>query len=74
MCEGEGGKDWMVGESSVCGEEFCYLGDMIGAGGGAGASSVARVRSGWKRLGSCYLCLSREGCHFEIRGSCTILV
>ena len=28
--------------------QFCYLGDMIGAVGGADASTIARVKSGWK--------------------------
>ena len=28
--------------------QFCYLTDIISAGGGAEASTVARVRSGWK--------------------------
>ena len=28
--------------------QFCYLEDMISAGGGAGASTIVRVRSGWK--------------------------
>ena len=27
-----------------CVDEFCYLGDMIGASGGAGSTSIARVR------------------------------
>ena len=28
--------------------QFCYLGDMISAGGGAEANTIARVRAGWK--------------------------
>lgn len=40
----------LADESFSCVEEFCYLGDMICAGGGAAASSVARVRSGWKKF------------------------
>ena len=31
-------------------DQFCYLGDMLSAGGGAEASTVARVRSGWKKF------------------------
>ena len=27
-------------------DRFCYLGDMLDAGGGAGSSSITRVRSG----------------------------
>lgn len=33
-----------------CVNEFCYLGDMTGAGGRVEASPVARVRSGWKKF------------------------
>jgi hypothetical protein len=29
---------------------FCYLGDMVGAGGGVDDASRARVRSGWKKF------------------------
>ena len=31
-------------------DQFCYLGDMLSAGGGAEASSVMLVRSGWKKF------------------------
>ena len=31
-------------------EEFCYLGDIISAGGGTEASSIARLKSGWKKF------------------------
>ena len=30
-------------------ENFCYLGDMLEAGGGAEASSVTQVQCGWKK-------------------------
>ena len=30
--------------------KFCYLGDMLSAGGGAEASSITRVRTGWKKF------------------------
>ena len=29
---------------------FCYLGNMIDAGGGAEAAVTARIRSGWKKF------------------------
>ena len=38
------------GESLGVVDKFCYLGDVIGAGGGAEESSIARVRSGWKKF------------------------
>ena len=31
-------------------DQFSYLGDMLSAGGGAEASTIARVRSGWKKI------------------------
>ena len=31
-------------------DSFCYLGDTIGAGGGAGESSSTRVRCGWQKF------------------------
>ena len=31
-------------------DQFCYLGDMLSASGGAEASSIARDRTGWKKL------------------------
>ena len=30
--------------------KFCYLGDMISAGGGAEESRIARIRCGWKKF------------------------
>ena len=31
-------------------DQFCYLGDMLSAGGGAEACTIARIRSGWKKF------------------------
>ena len=30
--------------------KFCYSGDMLSAGGGAEASSIIRIRTGWKKF------------------------
>ena len=38
------------GQSLECVEKFCYLGDMIGAGGGAEDASRARVRCAWSKF------------------------
>ena len=44
-------KEVMMGENVYeVVDQFCYLGDMISAGGGAEASSVSWVRSGWKKF------------------------
>ena len=39
----------VVGESLGMVDKFCNLGDVICAGGGVEESSIARVRSGWKK-------------------------
>ena len=31
-------------------DKFWYLGDMLSAGGGADASSITRIRTGWKKF------------------------
>ena len=31
-------------------EEFCYLGDMLSAGGGAGEAARTRVKCAWKKF------------------------
>ena len=58
----------LAGESFSCVEEFCYLGDMICAGGGAEASSVARVRSGWKKFRELLPLLTKRGVSFRVKG------
>ena len=42
----------LAGETLECVREFSYLGDVIGADGGAVSSSVARVWSGWRSFRS----------------------
>ena len=39
-----------MNEKLECVERFCYLGDMIGAGGGAKEASRARVRCAWAKF------------------------
>ena len=38
------------GDGLECVIEFCYLGDMLSAGGGAESSSVCRVRGAWNKF------------------------
>ena len=45
---GEGEHFMLDGEKYEVVSRFCYLGDMIDAGGGAEAAVTARIRSGWK--------------------------
>ena len=44
-------------------DEFCYLCNMLIAGGGVEASSVMRVRSGWKKFRELSLLTSRVFSH-----------
>ena len=47
----ENKKEIMLGQESLeCVDKFCYLGDMIGAGGGAGDAVRARVRCAWDKF------------------------
>ena len=38
------------GESLELVDKFCYLGDTISAGGGAGATTTERIRCGWGKF------------------------
>jgi hypothetical protein len=61
----------VVLEDGVCFElvdQFCYLGDMIGAGGGAGDASRARVRSGWKKFHGLAPILTLRGASLKLKG------
>jgi hypothetical protein len=48
--------------------KFCYLGDMIGAGGGAGDASVARVRCAWAKFNELGPILKRRGASLRLKG------
>ena len=49
-------------------DQFCYLGDMIGAGGGATAASRTRVRCGWKKFHELAPVLTLKGASFKLKG------
>ena len=45
-----------------CEDKFCYLGDMIGAGGGGVLAAVnARIRSGWRKFRELLPLLTSKG-------------
>ena len=46
-------------------DQFGYLDDILSARGGAEASSISCIRSGWKSLGSFYLFLHLD--YFRMR-------
>ena len=49
-------------------ENFCYLGDVIGKGGGAEESSRARVRCAWGKFRALKMLLDSEGGLLESEG------
>ena len=48
--------------------KFCYLGDMIGAGGGAEEASRARVRSAWCKFRELAPILTKRGASLIVKG------
>ena len=54
-----GQKEVVLGEASkLCVDKFCYLGDMLGCGGGAGTAVRSRVRCAWGKFRELALILS----------------
>jgi len=78
VCEGRGqskGDDKVVvelklGESDKleCVNKFCYLGDMIGAGGGAEEASRTRVRCAWGKFNQLRPILAVRGFSLKVKG------
>jgi len=54
--------------SLECVDKFCYLGDMIGAGGGAEESSRARVRCAWGKFRELSPLLTSRGVSLKVKG------
>ena len=50
-------------------QQFCYLGDMISAGGGAEASSITRTRCAWKTFRELLPILTARSISLRRRGS-----
>ena len=49
-------------------DQFCYLGDMLSAGGGAEASTVARVKSAWKKFRDLLPLLTKRVFSHRVKG------
>ena len=56
------------GQSLECVEKFCYLGDMIGAGGGAEEAARARVRCAWSKFRELAPILTSRGASLKVKG------
>ena len=52
----------------ACVDKFCYLGDMIGAGGGAEEASRARVRCAWAKFRELAPVLTSRGASMKVKG------
>src|SRR2546425_13263916 len=49
-------------------EIFCYLGDVIGKGGGAEEPSIARVRCAWRKFMYLKMLLTATGASLRVKG------
>jgi len=50
--------------------EFCYLGDMLGRGGGIGNASIVRVSCAWKMFTELSQITTRRGILLKLKGKC----
>ena len=68
--EEEGEKDVQIDcDGKVeCVGEFCYLGDLIGSGGGAEEASRARVRCAWSKFRELSPILTARGASLKVKG------
>src|SRR3954467_14714479 len=48
-------------------EKFCYLGDVIGKGGGTEESSIARVRCAWGKFMDPKILLTARGASMRVK-------
>ena len=66
----EEGENIVIGDSSYeAVQQFCYLGDMLSAGGGAEASSVTRTRCAWEKFRELLPILSSHKISLKKKGS-----
>src|SRR3989442_7190093 len=49
-------------------DKFCYLGDVIGKGGGAEEASRARVRCAWGKFRDLRMLLTTRGASLRVKG------
>jgi hypothetical protein len=56
------------GKKLECVDKFCYLGDMIGEGGGAEEASRVRVRCAWAKFRELAPILTSRGASLKVKG------
>ena len=59
--------NWMM-DQNLNFEKFCYLGDMLCAGGGAEEASRTRVRSAWGKFNELAPVLTKRGVSLKLKG------
>ena len=66
----EGVDQFVLGDSDKIEvvEKFCYLGDVVGKGGGAEESSRARVRGAWGKFMELKKLLTARGASLKVKG------
>ena len=57
-----------VNKKLECAEQFCYLGDMIGAAGDAEDASRARTRCAWAKFRELAHILTSRGASLAVKG------
>jgi hypothetical protein len=67
------GVEWRIceletGVTGECVQEFCYLGDMLGANVGAGDAARVRVGCGWKKFRELSPILMARGASLALKG------
>ena len=61
-------KVMLAGSNLEVVDKFCYLGDMLDAGGGVESSTVTRVRSGWKKFRELLPLLTTKAISLKVKG------
>jgi len=56
------------GQKLESAEKFCYLGDVIGAGGGAEEAARARVRSAWAKFRELAIVMTSRRAYLKVQG------
>ena len=59
---------WLLSHADELDMEFCYLGDVIRAGGGCGLRIATRIRCAWGKFPELLLLITSRRLSFKTRG------